>query len=153
MSIIKCLNFIYLMIELFKKNKVSKYMNLRSFAYSTFLLLSLFQVQSFTPNPSQYTFSFFPFLEQNQDTIIEVKQQLGKEAVLQLSSLLPKLDTVGHDILRANHDFIQDVLHNELLNHEAKKTAILWSIKLAQYGDDFGSHVLQTYYDIVNACL
>lgn len=128
-------------------------MNLRYFVYSTFLLLSLFQVQSFTPNPSQYTFSFFPFLEQNQDTIIEVKQELGKEAVLQLSSLLPKLDTVGHDILRANHDFIQDVLHNELLNHEAKKTAILWSIKLAQYGDDFGSKVLQEYYDIVNACL
>tara|TARA_B100001063_G_C16773236_1_gene563145 strand:+ start:816 stop:1094 length:279 start_codon:yes stop_codon:yes gene_type:complete len=88
-----------------------------------------------------------------EDTIIDVKQELGKEAVLQLSSLLPKLDTVGHDILRANHDFIQDVLHNELLNHEAKKTAILWSIKLAQYGDDFGSKVLQEYYDIVNACL
>tara|TARA_B110000008_G_scaffold90694_1_gene92930 strand:+ start:5005 stop:5259 length:255 start_codon:yes stop_codon:yes gene_type:complete len=84
---------------------------------------------------------------------MEAKQEIGKEAVLQLSSLLPKLDTVGHDILRANHDFIQDVLHNELLNHEAKKTAILWSIKLAQYGDDMGSHVLQQYYDIVNACL
>ncbi len=136
-----------------KKNNASKYMNIRYFAYSTYLLLSLFQVQSFTPNPSPFAPSFFPFLNIREDTIIEVKQEMGKEAVLQLSSLLPKLDTVGHDILRANHDFIQDVLHNELLNHEAKKTAILWSIKLAQYGDDMGSHVLQKYYDIVNACL
>ena len=118
-------------------------MNIRSFACSIFLLLSLFQVQSFTPNPSQISPSFFPFLNIREDTIIEVKQEMGKEAVLQLSSLLPKLDTVGHDILRANHDFIQDVLHNELLNHEAKKTAILWSIKLAQYGDDMGSHVIK----------
>lgn len=128
-------------------------MNLRYFVYSTFLLLTFETVQSFTPNPSQITSSFFPFLNIREDTIIEVKQELGKEAVLQLSSLLPKLDTVGHDILHANHDFIEDVLHNELLNHEAKKTAILWSIKLAQYGDDMGSHVLQKYYDIVNACL
>lgn len=128
-------------------------MNLRSFACSIFLLLSFVQVQSFTPNPSQISPSFFPFLELREETLMEAKQEIGKEAVLQLSSLLPKLDTVGHDILRANHDFIQDVLHNELLNHEAKKTAILWSIKLAQYGDDMGSHVLQQYYDIVNACL
>ena len=128
-------------------------MNIRSFACSIFLLLSFVQVQSFTPNPSQISSSFFPFLELREETLMEAKQEIGKEAVLQLSSLLPKLDTVGHDILRANHDFIQDVLHNELLNHEAKKTAILWSIKLAQYGDDMGSHVLQQYYDIVNACL
>lgn len=128
-------------------------MNLRSFAYSTFLLLSLFQVQSFTPNMPHLSPSFFPFLNIREETIMEVKQEIGKEAVLQLSSLLPKLDTVGHDILHANHDFIEDVLHNDMLNHEAKKTAILWSIKLAQYGDDMGSHVLQKYYDIVNACL
>ena len=97
--------------------------------------------------------SFFPFDQVNGEQMQDLKEHLGRETVLQVSSLLPKLDTVGHDILRANHDFIEDVLHNELLSHEMKKGAILGSIKLAQYGDDMGSHVLQQYYNIVDACL
>lgn len=95
--------------------------------------------------------SFFPFLQPQE--VEHLQQESGKEIVLKISSLLPKLDTVGHDILRANHDYIQDVLSNEVLSHETKKAAILFSIKLAQYGDDFGSHVLQGYYNIVDACL
>ena len=50
-------------------------------------------------------------------------------------------------------DYIENVLSNDILNHEAKKAAILFSIKLAQYGDDMGSHILQQYYNIVDACL
>lgn len=95
--------------------------------------------------------SFFPFLQPQQ--LEHFKQEYGEDIVLQISSLLPKLDTVGHDILRANHDYIQSVLNNEVLSHETKKTAILLSIKLAQYGDDFGSQVLQGYYNLVDACL
>ena len=117
-------------------------MNLKYFI--PFLYLSL--VNAFKP-----TQSFFPFLDSNH--IHHIHQETGKEIVLQVSSLLPKLDTVGHDILRANHDYIQNVLANDILSHEAKKTAILFSIKLAQYGDDMGSHILQQYYNIVNACL
>ena len=115
------------------------------------LLLSLVTMcQAFNP-PSMS--SFFPFYHVNGEQIQDLKQHLGRETVLQVSSLLPKLDTVGHDILRANHDFIEDVLHNELLSHEMKKAAILGSIKMAQYGDDMGSHILQQYYNIVDACL
>ena len=95
--------------------------------------------------------TFFPFIDQQKAEIMQ--QEVGKNVVLQVSSLLPKLDTVGHDILHANHDYIQNVLGNEMLNHETKKAAILFSIKLAQYGDDMGSHVLQQYYNLVDACL
>jgi|TARA_Y100000992_G_scaffold293014_1_gene251156 hypothetical protein len=115
-----------------------------------FLLFFLATVSNAFKVPSP---SFFPFYHVNGEQIQDLKQHLGRETVLQVSSLLPKLDTVGHDILRANHDFIEDVLHNELLSHEMKKNAILGSIKLAQYGDDFGSHILQQYYNIVDACL
>ena len=117
-------------------------MNLKYFL--PFLYLSL--VNAFKPSPS-----FFPFVDSNQ--MNHIYQETGKEIVLQVSSLLPKLDTVGHDILRANHDYIENVLANDILNHEAKKAAILFSIKLAQYGDDMGSHLLQQYYNLVDACL
>lgn len=96
---------------------------------------------------------FCPFYQTNTEQIQSVKQHLGKEAVLQMSSFLPKFDTVGHDILKANHEFIEDVLHNELLTHEMKKGLILGSIKMAQYGDDMGSFILQQYYNLVDASL
>lgn len=80
----------------------------------------------------------------------ELKQTVGKKIVLQLSSLLPKVDTIGHDILHANNKFVVDVLANEQMSHEFKKDIILLSIKLAQHGDDIGSFFLQQYYNIVD---
>jgi hypothetical protein len=85
--------------------------------------------------------------------MMEFKVETGKKAVLQVSSFLPKVDGVGHQMLSANHDFIQDVLHNEILTHNAKKAVILTSIRLAQYGDDMGSFILQQYYNFVDSCL
>ena len=84
-------------------------MNLKYFI--PFLYLSL--VNAFKPTQSS---SF------HTNHIHHIHQETGKEIVLQVSSLLPKLDTVGHDILRANHDYIQNVLANDILSHEAKKT-------------------------------
>ena len=80
----------------------------------------------------------------------ELKRTVGKKIVLEISSLLPKVDTIGHDILHANNQFIADVLSNEQFSHEFKKHIILLSIKMAQYGDDLGSFFLQQYYNIVD---
>uniref|UniRef100_A0A6C0KL87 Uncharacterized protein n=1 Tax=viral metagenome TaxID=1070528 RepID=A0A6C0KL87_9ZZZZ len=98
------------------------------------------------PKNMEHSLTFFPFSE-------HTKQEMGKHIVLKMSELLPKFDTVGHDILSSNHAFIQDVLDNDLLSHETKKSIILFSIKLAQYGDDMGSHILQQYYNIVESSL
>ena len=84
------------------------------------------------------------------DTINDdLKRTLGKKVVLQISSLLPKVDTIGHDILHANNEFVAKVLANDNMSHEFKKDIILFSIKMAQYGDDLGSFFLQQYYNIV----
>ena len=82
-----------------------------------------------------------------------IGEELGKNIVLSVSAGLPKFDTIGHKILSANHDFIANILHNEFLSHAMKKDIILVSIKLAQMGDDMGSHILQKYYDLVEYCL
>ena len=80
----------------------------------------------------------------------DFKRTVGKKVVLQISSILPKVDTIGHDILHANNQFVVEVLSNDSMSIEFKKTIILLSIKLAQYGDDLGSFFLQQYYNIVD---
>ena len=81
------------------------------------------------------------------------KEEIGKDVVLSVSAALPKFDTIGHKILSANHDFIYDILHNEVLSSPMKKEIILLSIRLAQMGDDMGSQILQYYYNLVDASL
>lgn len=120
------------------------------------LLLSLFSLNhsfDIIAKKEQTKLIYFPFMDHQKEQIDLIQQETGKEIVLQISNMLPKFDTVGHDILRANHDFIDNVLYNELLSHEVKKSLILGSIKLAQHGDDMGSFILQQYYNIVEACL
>ena len=78
------------------------------------------------------------------------KTAMGKQFVINLSSLLPKVDTIGHDVLQANNRFIVDVLSYPNVPDDVKKQVILLSIKLAQYGDDLGSVFLQQYYNLVD---
>ena len=82
-----------------------------------------------------------------------LNQNIGKETVKMISSALPNVDSIGHQILHANNIYINDILNNPNIPHELQKTLILMSIKLAQYGDDMGSILLQFYYDIVDRCL
>ena len=84
---------------------------------------------------------------------LHLKEEIGKKVVLTVSSALPKFDTVGHKILSANHDFIANILHNDILSSPMKKEIILISIRLAQMGDDMGSQILQYYYNLVDASL
>lgn len=78
---------------------------------------------------------------------------LGRILVEQISAILPKVDSIGHNILSANDKFILYILKNPNLSEEMQKNIILSSIRLAQTGDDFGSTLLQLYYDIVDKSL
>ena len=89
---------------------------------------------------------FGSFIENNEKV-------LGRKIVTEISTLLPRVDSIGHNILHANNEFISTILGNGLLSDETKKIIILMSIKLAQQGDDFGSILLQQYYNIVDKCL
>jgi len=86
--------------------------------------------------------------------IIEMKEkEIGKHIVIKISSFLPHFDGIGHKVLHANNEFISYILSLENMTDGLKKEIILFSIRLAQMGDDFGSKLLQMYYDIVDKSL
>ncbi len=85
--------------------------------------------------------------------IDENKRIIGKETVMKISSFLPHFDQIGHNVLHANNEFISYILALNNVPDELKKEIILTSIKFAQYGDNFGSYLLQMYYDIVHYSL
>ena len=91
------------------------------------------------------------------DNLLHTKLSNGKESgeiiVEQISSLLPKVDSIGHNVLHANNEFINYILEHNLFDDVTKKNIILLSIKIAQMGDNFGSDLLQLYYNIVDKCL
>ena len=87
-------------------------------------------------------------------TAIAIKEKaIGKYVVMKVSAFLPNFDTIGHNILHANNEFVSKILLDTNLPDQIKKDLILFSIKMAQNGDDFGSYLLQMYYDIVNNSL
>lgn len=122
---------------------------------------TIHQANGFQFHPTN---SFVPFQDFLNDQSIDhfspillsdahLKENIGKNIVLSVSATLPKFDTVGHNILSANHDFIYDILHSEILSPMMKKEIILFSIRLAQMGDDMGSQILQYYYNLVDISL
>ena len=104
--------------------------------------------------------SFLESVDNNNDifeglkTAIALKEKaIGKYVVMKVSAFLPSFDSIGHKILHANNEFVSKILLDTSLPDELKKDLILFSIKMAQNGDDFGSYLLQMYYDIVNNSL
>lgn len=83
----------------------------------------------------------------------DIKVNVGNNVVKSISAALPHVDNIGHNILHANNIFINDILNNPILDHDTQKAIILFSIKLAQHGDDMGSQLLQMYYNIVDYSL
>ena len=106
--------------------------------------------QYFEPN----LFSSIDYAKENYDTIHniqhEIPEYLGKQAVKTISAFLPHVDSIGHNILHANDVYINSILNNDAIPHEVQKKLILTSIKLAQMGDDWGSHLLTEYYNLVD---
>jgi hypothetical protein len=76
-------------------------------------------------------------------------KKLNYSIVKSISSLLPYADGVGHQVLHANNEFINKIINADYIPHDIKGHIILFSIRLAQMGDEFGGHILQLYYDIV----
>tara|TARA_X000001036_G_C20643606_1_gene792129 strand:- start:548 stop:988 length:441 start_codon:yes stop_codon:yes gene_type:complete len=103
----------------------------------------------FEPN----VFSLIEHTKEHEKSTSNIREHVGNSIVKSISSILPHVDNIGHTILHANNVFINDILNSPVLDHETQKSIILFSIKMAQYGDDMGSHLLQTYYNIVDYSL
>lgn len=97
--------------------------------------------------------SIHHFTECKENKIEHFSNLIGNEVVKFVSSALPQVDQVGHQILHANNIYINNILNNDKIPHEIQKDLILIIIKIAQYGDDMGSHLLQMYFDLVNKSL
>lgn len=92
--------------------------------------------------------------QQNYQQFIETThEKTGYFVVKSISSLLPHVDSIGHKVLHANDVYISRILNFDNIPHDLKREIILCIIKVSQWGDDFGSHLLQLYYDIVNNSL
>ena len=55
-------------------------------------------------------------------------REIGVKVVKGISSMLPKVDNIGHNILHANNIFINDILNNPILDHDTQNALILFSI-------------------------
>lgn len=96
------------------------------------------------------------FSHTTDSSIIEIvkclEKEIGKEVVKSTSSFLPEFDSIGHHILHANEKIIDMVLHSTL-PEPIQKQIVLFSIHVAQNGDNMGSHILEAYRALVEACL
>ena len=90
-----------------------------------------------------YLNKFTKFINEEQSELI----------VKSITGFLTKVDSFGGYVLHSNDVIINCILNNDLLPLEQKKSIILFFIKLSQYGDSTGSHILQLYHDIVNCLL
>ncbi len=91
----------------------------------------------------EYLDKFTKLLDQKQSEIL----------VKSITGFLTKVDSFGGYVLHSNDVIINCILNNDLLPLEQKKDIILFFIKLSQYGDSTGSHILQFYYDLVSCLL
>lgn len=106
-------------------------------------------INNIPPTPSEQDLTL---VDRFLDITIKDKY-LGKIIVETISAQLPNVDSIGHNVLRANNEFINTILNNPNLSEPVKKMIVLASIKLAIMGDNMGSTLLQLYYDIVDKCL
>jgi len=80
----------------------------------------------------------------------DIKHEINYNIIKIISSILPHVDTIGHKILHLDDLLINDIMNSTVITSELKKNIILNIIKLSQHGDNFGTHMLQTYYDIID---
>lgn len=132
------------------------------FTTSNSFILSppLYRVSNLVLTPKNKNNYISPILSEPDltllDKILDITirdKYLGKIIVETISAQLPNVDSIGHNVLRANNEFINTILNNPSLSEPVKKMIVLSSIKLAIMGDNMGSTLLQLYYDIVDKCL
>ena len=54
----------------------------------------------------------------------DIKVNVGNNVVKSISAALPHVDNIGHNILHANNIFINDILNNQMLDHDTQKAII-----------------------------
>ena len=82
--------------------------------------------------------------------LYKTKCEIGYNTIKLISSILPHIDSIGHRILHLDNVLINDILNLTTISPELKKDIVLNIIKLSQQGDNFGTHMLQLYYDMVD---
>ena len=104
------------------------------------------------PSEIIYKIQTFEPLKHTFEHIEKLEKIVGYNIVKTISSILPHVDSIGHKILHADNEFITHIINMNSIPHDVKGQIILLSIKFAQYGDNFGTKILQLYYDIVEKC-
>ena len=148
-SITKCICLLSIMLNVnsFKipqsKIEISKFFDINHNIHEQYNALGD-KKQWFEPN-------MFSIIDNYHDSLGH--DTIGRSSVKLISSLLPKVDSIGGHILHANNMIIDYTLNNEYIPHELQKEIILKFIKIAQYGDNMGSSLLQSYYEFVSNSL
>lgn len=135
-----------------------------NFLLKIFIFLNIFQIDAFNYNTNKiikykknninsfvmtdnicpdYLYKYTNVLNNDQSEIV----------VKSITGFLTKVDGLGGYVLHSNDVIINCILNNDLLPLEQKKDIILFFIKLSQYGDSTGSHILQFYHDLVSCLL
>lgn len=77
-----------------------------------------------------------------------------KIKIIELSAhILPKIDTIGHNLLLKNDILIKNVMEVEKIPIDTRKQIVLSIIRFTEYGDNFGGLILSNYHDIVDKLL
>jgi hypothetical protein len=87
------------------------------------------------------------------NNIYHFKTEYSPSIVKFSSKLLPAMDSIAHNVLKANENFICFVLDHDKIPENIKKDLVLFSISAAQNGDNIGSQILSFYYDTVDKLL
>ncbi len=69
------------------------------------------------------------------------------------SKILPRIDTIGHNLLLNNEIVIKNILEIEKIPLYTRKQIVLDIIRFTEYGDKFGGFILSNYHDIVDKLL
>tara|TARA_B100000900_G_C20486894_1_gene677845 strand:- start:646 stop:960 length:315 start_codon:yes stop_codon:yes gene_type:complete len=73
--------------------------------------------------------------------------------VRSIANILPNVDKIGHQVLLNNQEIIPSILENDSIPDDIKKEIILSIIKASQYGDNFGTFLLDRYHHIADILL
>ena len=104
--------------------------------------------------PTIYSIKMLSYCPSYLEYITNFLNQENSELLVKfVTGFLTKVDGFGGYVLHSNDVIINCILNNDLIDKENKKNIILFFIKLSQYGDSTGSHILQFYHDLVNCLL
>jgi len=95
---------------------------------------------------------FFEFVQRITKDVFIDHNYGGIHIVKFISSFLPLVNNVGHNVLHLNEEFINFVVDNPHIDNTVKSHVILSFIKMAQMGDNAGTYMLQWYFDFVRFC-